>query len=204
MKIAIFGGTFDPPHLGHVNIVEELLGSKVVDKIIILVAYKPPHKTEQKVSNFNERCEMLNLAFKDLIDSNNKVEISRIEEERSGQLSYTFDTLELLQKKYLNDKIYLLIGSDSLMQLHLWYKAEVIAKNYTIITYPRPDYQIDATKLEKYWNKLMIAKFEAHIVDFSVKLCASSEIRGKISKNDDVSSLLSSEVLCYIKDKELY
>ena len=204
MKIAIFGGTFDPPHLGHVNIVEELLGSKVVDKIIILVSYKPPHKTDQKVSKFDERCEMLKLAFKHLIDDNDKVEISRIEEERSEQLSYTFDTLMLLQKRYLNDKIYLLIGSDSLMQLHSWYRAGEIAQNYTIITYPRPDYQIDETKLQKYWNKLMIAKFREYIVDFSVKLCASSEIRDKISKNVDVSSLLSSEVLCYIKDKELY
>ena len=204
MKIAIFGGTFDPPHLGHINIVEEVLKSEVVDKILIVVSYKPPHKTGQKVSNFDQRCEMLELAFKDLIENNNKVCISRIEEERADKLSYTFDTLDELQKRFPKDEFYLLIGSDSLMQLHSWYKAQELAENYKIITYPRPDYKIDETKLAKSWNKLLIEQFLEHTVNFPVKLCASSEIREKISKNEDVSTLLSSEVSCYINNNKLY
>ena len=204
MKIAIFGGTFDPPHLGHLNIVEEVLNSKVVDKIVIIVSYKPPHKTGQKVSNFDQRCEMLELAFKKLIESNNKVSISRIEEERADKLSYTFDTFKELQKKYPEDELCLLVGSDSLMQLHSWYKAQELATNYKIITYPRPDYKINETKLIKCWNKSLVEKFLENTVNFPVKLCASSEIREKISQNEDVSTLLSSEVLCYINSNKLY
>lgn len=205
MKIAVFGGTFDPPHLGHVNIVTELINSEIVDKVIILVSYRPPHKTEQKVSSFEQRCAMLELAFKNLnVNNCNKVEISKIEQERANELSYTINTLKILQEQHNNDEISLLIGSDSLMQLHTWYKAKEIVENYKIITYPRPNYIIDETKLLKKWNKLLVTQFLENCVQFSVISCASSDIREKISQKGDVSALLSNEVLCYIINNNLY
>ena len=200
MKIAIFGGTFDPPHIGHLNIINEVLNANIVDKILIIPAFIPPHKNDSTITDYKARCEMTELLFKDL----QEIEISKIESEFSGKTSYTINTLEELKHRNPNHNFSLLIGGDSLMNLHSWYKCENLVKNYDIYTFPRPDFKIDYSQLKKQWKSLIYKKLTDKILDFPVKKCSSSEIRKKIHASNDVSKLLTDDLWCYIINRKLY
>ena len=100
MKVAVFGGTFDPVHNGHVGMARYLLSSATVDKVCFLPAYLPPHKAGKKrITAYEHRRNMLNLILED------RMEVSDLEQQRGG-ISYTFDTLTYLTQERPEDEFF--------------------------------------------------------------------------------------------------
>lgn len=137
MKIAVFGGTFDPVHTAHASLAGEVLKRGYAEKLFFVPAFLPPHKIAWNVSSFESRRAMLELALKNLPGT----EISCIEAERGG-ISYTFDTMNALAEKYPADELLLLIGGDSLANLHSWHRAEELVRRWRPLVYPRPHYTV--------------------------------------------------------------
>ena len=116
MKVCLFGGTFDPPHLGHLIIAQTIFEAENFDQIVFVPAYQPPHKNGIKISPVDQRLEMLNIAIKE----NPNFIISDLEIERKG-LSYSIDTIMEYKKQnnLKSNELFYLMGSDSLKQFNI-------------------------------------------------------------------------------------
>ena len=134
MKVGIFGGSFNPVHLGHVAIVREALKQELVDRIIIVPAYQNPLKAQVPGVPEKLRWQMLNRTFAEF----DQVEISSFE---IGQrtLSYTHKTLEHFQAELPDARLHLLMGSDSYCLFHKWSNPEKIFSLADILVFPRLD-----------------------------------------------------------------
>ncbi len=114
-KIGLFGGTFDPPHIGHLILASEAVHQLGLSRLLWMLAPDPPHKLEQPITPLPHRLEMLKRA----IDGNASFEISHLEIERPGP-HYTIDTVRLLSRLEPHADIVLLLGGDSLRDLPTW------------------------------------------------------------------------------------
>ena len=133
MRIAFFGGSFDPPHAGHLGVAEGALKSGRCDKVCWVPAFMPPHKLQRDRQSFQHRYNMLKL----ITAGNRDFMVSDIEFRRRRVPSYTFDLLEDLNRD-TGDTWQLLIGADSLLELHTWHRAQELAERFELLVYPRP------------------------------------------------------------------
>lgn len=199
-RLAVFGGTFDPPHNGHVALAKQVLLKNLADKIIFVPTFCPPHKPVSPTSSFSDRIRMLELALSEF----DNFEVSDIEGRFKNTPSYTFDTMTELENEYSGCRLSLLIGSDSLRQLHTWHKARKIVEKWPLIVYPRKNEIPSSSELILYWPNETCRKFTASLINAPMFEISSTEIRGKIKKGEEMDNLLKSDVLCYIKEKRLY
>lgn len=161
-KTVIFGGTFDPPHIGHKNLLSAVM-QKGYDRAIVIPASVPPHKERQDAKQDFER--RLSLA-RDMFEDMENVTVSDIEGTREGK-SYTVYTLEALKELYPDDKLYFLMGSDMLLYLEKWYRFEDILKYVTIISAARSSE--DYEKITKYKNYLE-TKYNCDIIIYNIDI----------------------------------
>ena len=138
MKVCLFGGTFDPPHLGHLIIAQTIFEAENFDQIVFVPAYQPPHKNRMNISPVNQRLEMLNIAIKE----NPNFIMSDLEIERKG-LSYSIDTImEYKKQNNLNsNELFYLMGSDSLRQFKKWKDPKMIIDESRVIVAIRPGFR---------------------------------------------------------------
>lgn len=200
MRIGVFGGTFDPPHRGHTEIAGHILDSGLVDKVLFVPAYTPPHKTDKPVTDAVHRMEMLKLA----LEKHPQFDISDIEYVREKSPSYTFDTMMELEKIMLQDKLLLLIGSDSLRQLHTWHKPRELVKKWELIVYPRNGETATLEELENFWTKEEADALLRNVIKMPFIEISSTEIRKRIANNGNVDTLIDPEVTGYINLHGLY
>ncbi len=194
-KIGIFGGTFDPPHIAHLIIAEEVLFSLSLSKILFIPAYYPPHKTT--VTSFEHRFKMLTLA----IENNEKFTISDIEkkikENYNIKTSYSIYTIRELKKIYFRDKLYFIIGSDQYIEFKNWYKPEEILKEIKICVFLRYGYPLKEEVKEEYKENLIFLQVSQLAIN-------SSEIRERIKNNKPFRYFLPEKVYKYIIENKLY
>ena len=138
MKVCLFGGTFDPPHLGHLIIAQTIFEAENFDQIVFVPAYQPPHKNGIKISPVDQRLEMLNIAIKE----NPNFIISDLEIERKG-LSYSIDTIVEYKKQnnLKSNELFYLMGSDSLKQFKKWKDPKMIIDESRVIVAIRPGFR---------------------------------------------------------------
>ncbi|MDP6532851.1 MAG: nicotinate (nicotinamide) nucleotide adenylyltransferase [Candidatus Marinimicrobia bacterium] len=138
MKICLFGGTFDPPHIGHLLIAQTIFESEHFDKLFFIPALNPPHKDSDAITPIEHRVNMLELVIKD----NPHFEISDLEVKRGG-VSYTIDTIQSLKKEngFGSDDLYFLLGSDTLKSFHKWKEPESILDECQVIVAVRPGFR---------------------------------------------------------------
>src|SRR5262245_20387177 len=122
MRIGVFGGTFDPVHLGHLILAEQCRAQGRLDQVLFIPAPRPPHKQDQPLTPFAQRVEMLSLA----LAGQPAFRIDELERDRPGP-SYTVQTLEELQRRHPDAELWLLIGADTLQDLPHWYEPARIA-----------------------------------------------------------------------------
>jgi len=199
MRIAFFGGTFDPPHSGHLELARHILKLGITDRVLFVPAYDPPHKLGQQISSYSDRYAMIEL----LITDDPEIMISDIEYRAGLKPSYSVKILKLLEKEFPDDTLQLLIGGDSLATLHSWYKAKEIVNQYEIICYPRKGYIVDCESLLKHWTSkeidiLLQSVLQMPYFDISSTLLRDNITDKKISKN------VKENILIYIKNKGLY
>ena len=191
MRICLFGGTFDPPHIGHLLIAQTVCEEENFDKILFVPSNQPPHKN--RITDVEDRLSMLKLAVKE----NPKFEILDLEIKRGG-VSYTIDTLKEASDKIIseNDELFYLIGSDSLLELRDWKSPREILKKCQVVVAIRPGFRpsdIPAWILHKI-------QF-ANIPRFEI---SSSNIRQRWMENKTIRYLVTLPVWEYINKNKLY
>jgi len=141
MKICLFGGTFDPLHLGHLLIAQTVCEAENFDKVIFVPALNPPHKNGNKISSIENRMEMLESAIAD----NPKFEISNIEIQRGGT-SYSIDTVTQFKSEYniSRQNLFFLIGSDTLKHFDKWKQPMDIVKEVMVLVAVRPGFRLSS------------------------------------------------------------
>ncbi len=200
MKTAFFGGTFDPPHLGHTRLAAQVLAQGLTDRVLFVPAWRPPHKPGLEISPFEQRLQMLKLAIGD----RQGFQISEIERRLGKSPSYTVEILRELDKEFPGDTLQLMIGSDSLEQLHSWYSGDILARERELITYPRPDYRVTAEDLARHWPPETVRRLLSSIRNLPEYPISSTEIRQKITKHENVDNLMEKSVYQYILEQNLY
>ena len=187
MKIGILGGTFNPIHIGHLILAEEAREKLNLDKIIFVPTFLPPHKDNSDIVPARDRLAMVKLAIK----GNRYFSVSDIEIKRDGR-SYTIDTLKEFKKKYGQDELYFIIGSDLLKYLDEWKDLDEINKLVKFVVVTRPGYPLE--KIPSYIKTMAI-----RAVDVS-----AFEIRKCIKDNKSFGYLVPDSVYSYIINKKLY
>lgn len=195
IKTGIFGGAFNPPHKGHINLAKEAIEQLKLRKLLIIPTFESPHKAT-KLAPFDERAEMCRMAFSGISDKC-EVEICEIERELGG-ISYTINTLRALKKRYDDARFFLLIGGDMLFSFTEWYKYESILKECEVCAAARGGDNF-SEMLEYATEVGRIKVLPTNVVDIS-----STEIREKIQKGEDASEWITEDVRGYIEEKGLY
>ena len=172
-KIAIFGGTFNPVHVGHVNLVCAVNKIYNFDKIIIIPTGIPPHKSAPNLPKGEERIAMCKQAFSEL----SNLEVSDMEIASEGK-SYTIDTIGKLRKEYANEDLFLIVGSDMLLCFDKWKDYKKILGAVTLVAAARSkqDKQSIAKKAEQLQEMIPEAKID--IADIDIIDISSTEVRG--------------------------
>jgi nicotinate-nucleotide adenylyltransferase len=193
----IFGGTFDPPHLGHLILAAEALQQLQLTRVIWLLTPQPPHKPAGPITNVYQRLEMV----KRMLASQPGFELSTMEIERPGP-QYTLDSIDLLQSKFPRAYLTLLVGSDSLRDLPTWYKPqELVTAVHSFGVMRRPGSQVDMTALEANLPGLTrkVRFFDTPQLEIS-----SSTIRQRIESGGHFRYYLPASVYDYIQQNNLY
>lgn len=200
MRAGIFGGTFNPPHLGHARALECFIEKAMLDKVYVIPTYLPPHKAlPEKRAGFEDRLNMCSLAFSSL-DKRCEIVFSDIEKrlfEKDGEKSYTWKTLELL-KNDGEKNLCLYMGTDMFLTLDKWKRPDFILKTTEIWVMPREDSQ-EASLVD--FKNTLVKKYpdsSINIIDSSPLSASSTDVRR------GGFTLLSPEVREYIVSKGLY
>ncbi len=187
--VGVFGGTFDPIHIGHLITAQAVRELRKLEKIIFIPAFISPHKAEIKSLEGKHRLNMLKLA----IESSSYFEYSDIELRR-GSVSYTIDTLRELKNTY--DQLELIIGYDNIFDFDTWKEPDEILKLTELIVLRRKT-SVEPSKKDKYFRA-------AVFVDTPAVEVSSSEIRQRIANNLPVDFLVPPKVKDYIYKFNLY
>ena len=195
--IGIFGGTFDPPHLGHLILAAEALQQLKLTRVLWVLTPQPPHKPDRVITALHHRLEMLRRSLSDAP----AFELSSLEIDRPGP-HYTIDTLDQLQEKNPAARLMLLIGGDSLRDLPTWYHAEeIVAAVYAFGVMRRPSDAVELGQLEKTYHGITR---KIQFVDAPQLEISSSSIRQKIETGGHFRYYLHPQTYEYIQRNNLY
>ncbi|MDQ1144963.1 nicotinate-nucleotide adenylyltransferase [Bacillus sp. SORGH_AS 510] len=185
-KVGILGGTFDPPHYGHLMIANEVLSVLQLDEIWFMPNQEPPHKKKTSTVKNEDRLRMLELATQ----GNNAFKIETIELERKGP-SYTIDTMKMINAKYPNHQFFFIIGADMIEYLPKWQQIDELIKLVQFVGVHRPSYSHETNYPVLY--------VEVPGMDVS-----SSMIRERFKNGKTIRYLLPDVVIDYIEENHLY
>lgn len=196
MKIGLFGGTFDPIHIGHMILMENVINNLDLDKIYVLPNSNPPHKLENKKTALNLRLKMVNETIKD----NSKLEINDYDY-RDNEIHYTFNTINYFKKSYPNDEFFFIMGEDSFLDIEKWKNYKEILKENLIIfkRYSNKNFSLISkiNQVRKY-NK------NIYLIDNIALDISSTLIRNLVKENKSIRYLVNDEVINIIKEEKLY
>ena len=196
-KYGIFGGSFNPIHYGHLMICEYIKEEMGLDKVIFIPTGNPPHKDLELSAE--DRYEMVRLA----ISPNPDFEISDIETTRVKK-SYTVDTIRELKKIYKEEKLYFLIGLDSLFQLKTWMKIGDLSQEIEFVVALRPGY-LDREEINKEIDFLR-ENFgtKINLINTPLYEISSTDLRDRIREGKSLRYLIPKKVLDYIEESGFY
>jgi len=196
-QIGLFGGTFDPPHLGHLILAAEAYSQLGLDRLLWILTPDPPHKQDQAITSVEHRLAMVNLAIGD----NPSFELSRVELDRPGP-HYTLDTVEIIADQYPDADISPIIGGDSLQDLPTWHRPkEILYACHWVGVMRRPG---EETNLEALERELPGISSKVHYVDAPLLEIASREIRSRVATGRPFRYYLPLPVYEYINEHHLY
>jgi nicotinate-nucleotide adenylyltransferase len=189
MKIALFFGSFNPIHIGHLIIANHTVNNTDCDKVWLVVSPHNPLKEKAGLLNEFDRLHLVQLAVED-----NEKLVACNEEFYLPKPSYTIDTLTYLQEKYPTYEFSLVMGSDNILNIDKWKNYELLLERYTIYIYNRPEYNSDNIKI----------KGDIRYLDVPLLDISSTYIRNNIKENKSIKYLLHPSVEKYILDYNLY
>ncbi|MBE6367590.1 MAG: nicotinate (nicotinamide) nucleotide adenylyltransferase [Lentisphaerae bacterium] len=203
-RIAFLGGAFDPPHLGHAMLAKRVLELDLSDLVLWVPSWAPPHKCAGNMSDFFHRLAMAGLAAEEIPGC----AVSDIEERRKFDPSYSFRVLGALAEENPDAELQLLIGQDSLEQLHTWYCAKELVSRYDIIAFPRRGGGTrpgeDLVLPEEFWGHEAAEKLRNSLIPGEYVEISSTILRKELAKNANVQHIINAKVLEYIEKNALY
>lgn len=195
--IGLFGGSFDPIHLGHTFICESFYEYLNLDQIFLIPSFNAPHKAQSQISSFHHRLNMCNLAAKSLPST--QVDNIEFSLDNGG---YFINVVKEYSRRYPNQSLYMLVGSDTFQNISGWYQARDMLSLITPCTVLRPT--IDNKSMMKTISQLGKWQVKSIILDKVGPNISSRKIRQTITKNQDEDHLLDNRVLSYIQENRLY
>lgn len=196
----MLGGTFNPPHMGHMTMAQSAFELYDLSKVVFIPSSRPPHKEAAPVLSAEHRAAMLEL----VLDGDIRFELSRIEMDRPGP-SYTIDTVRQFREDYPGMELFFIIGTDSLLELHLWKNIEELLTLCRFISFERPGVPAESLtpgklQLPPPWPEKLLADVARGIrVDIS-----SSELRYRVAEGFSIKYLVPPDVEMYIAEHSLY
>lgn len=195
-RTAIFGGSFNPIHFGHIRMVTKIKEYFGFDRVIIMPAGIPPHKSAAALVSNEDRLEMCRLAFPE-----DEFEISSYELDKAGK-SYTVDTIHHFMEVLPQSELFLIIGSDMLLSFRQWREYREILAHAALIAVSRQSGEW--AELKDYAESLRSEGGKVELFDLEPLEMSSTEIREAVKLGKDLSGYLPERVIEYIKQKNLY
>jgi nicotinate-nucleotide adenylyltransferase len=195
-RIGIFGGTFDPIHMGHLIMASELYAALDLERVLFVPAPRPPHKLAAEISDDQDRLAMVELA----IAPDPRFAVNLIEFNRSGP-SYTADTLEQLAADIPDATLVFLMGEDSLYDLPTWHDPERILRSALIGVAARPGFDVDLSAITK---AVPAAKDRIFLVPTPEIDISSRGVRQRVADGRPITYFVPREVEAYIAQRGLY
>ena len=186
--IGVFGGTFDPPHVGHVAMAADVRWALGLDEVLLVVANVPWQKAHRVVSPAVDRLAMVEAAVAGVPG----VEASALEVERGGP-SYTIDTLDELGRRHPGAPLHVVVGADAAALLDTWERAAEVRARASVVVVRRPG---SAGALPPGWEATHV---EAPLLDVS-----SSDLRARVAEGRPIDGLVPAPVVALIRDRGLY
>ncbi len=200
MRIGIFGGSFDPIHLGHLILAEQCREQTNLDQVWFVPCSLGPHKKDGAHSTDRQRVEMIELA----LSGHMPFVLSKIEIERGG-VSYTVDTLNQIRESNPDDELFLLMGDDSLESFDSWREPSEICELAVPLIVNRPGSgDVDLSVLKKYVDENRFELFESSVISSPRVQISSSEIRRRVGEGKSIRYLTSRPVEKYIETQKLF
>lgn len=197
MRIGIFGGTFDPPHVGHLILAEECRTQLNLDKLLWVVTNQPPHKQNQYISPVEQRIALV----QQTIAGNPRFELSRVDVERPGP-HFALDTVLLLKQQYPGDEMFYLMGGDSLHDLPTWHRpVDFLAACDGIGVMRRHEDEVNLTALEAVLPGITP---KVHLVEAPILEISSHQIRQRIEARMGYRYYLTDAVYRAVEELNLY
>ncbi len=197
MRIGILGGTFDPPHIGHLVIAEATRAQLALAKVYFVPARQPPHKLGEKVTPLEDRLAMLQLA----LGNKPHLAISLVEANRPGP-SYTLDTIRELQNEFpAATELYFIMGLDSLRDLPTWHEPRELIELCRLAVLRRPGYSADLDELEK---KIPGLRARVVFIPAPELEISSSDLQELVREGKSIEDMVSPDVAAYIREHHLY
>lgn len=188
MNVALYFGSFNPIHIGHLLIAQSVIDLNEIDELWFIVSPQSPFKKKKNLLAERLRYNLVQTA----IENNDNLKVSDIEF-TLPKPSYTIDTLAYLEEKYSDKKFHLLMGSDNLEHLHKWKNADTLIERYPVIIYPRSDeYSIPS-------NNILLTILKAPLLDIS-----STTIRARIKQKLNINFYVPEKVQRQIIDYNYY
>jgi nicotinate-nucleotide adenylyltransferase len=199
MRIGIFGGTFDPPHAGHLILAEYCREAASLDEVWFLPSYVPPHKTDRGLSRFEHRCDMVALAT----TGQPAFRVEPIEKELPPP-SYTVHTLEELRVRHPEHTFVLVIGGDSLRDLPTWYQPGKLLDLAEVVAVARPGVTMPMAAELAAALGVGESKVRLQVVDCPLIDIASRELRQRVKDGRTIRYVVPRAVEEFIRERKLY
>jgi len=196
LRVGIFGGAFNPPHLGHLVCAQEAMTQLELDRVVFMPVGEAPHREIPGDPGAEARLEMVELAVAD----DERFETSRLELDREGP-SYTADTLEQLAKESPEDELFLILGGDQAAALGAWHKPEKVLERATVAVFERVSWGRNAIGIKI--GRLPGAE-RVRYLDMPLMQVSSSAIRRRVSEDLPIRYLVPDRVEEYIRENNLY
>jgi nicotinate-nucleotide adenylyltransferase len=196
MRIGVLGGTFDPPHIGHLILAEQARDQLDLASVLWVPAGDPPHKQSLPISMISHRLEMVRMAIQD----NPSFAISDVDIVRPGP-HFSADMMELLQQKYPDSVLYFLAGSDSLHDLPSWHDPQRLIHNARLAIMGRSGTDVDLAALDTAIPGLT---GRVELLDTPLVYVSGRDIRHRIANGFSARYLVPPEVSDYIMRNRLY
>ncbi len=195
-RLGVIGGTFDPPHYAHLVLAETARVQLGLECVLFVPAGQPPHKAGRPLAAAEDRAALVQAAIAD----NPAFRLSRVDLERPGP-HFTVETLALLQAQHPGASLFLLIGGDSLAEMHHWRDPSGIVRQATLAVMPRPGYRIEMEALERLAPGIgaRIIWLDAPALDIS-----STDLRRRLHQGLPVRYLVPPAVEAYLRQHALH
>ena len=195
-KVAILGGTFDPPHNGHSAVARAALDALGIDRMVFMPTGQPNFKQGQHVSAAADRVAMTQL----LCETDERFEVSCLEVDRPG-VTYTADTLELLHENDPGAELVLVVGADCIEHIMRWKRAEVIARLATVVAIARPGFDFAKARQAHAQSDL---NFRVEYISAETPDISSTQVRQAAAAGEPLDGLVPQSIARYIAKRHLY